>query len=941
MNNESSIGPEEQHTVLPDDAVFLPEEEQGGLPVQPDGKAEKAGTRRVLFWCFAVPLGMLLLIYMCLRVWPFGDNSVLVLDLNAQYVYYFEKLRNILVGGDSILYAFERNLGGEFMGMFAYYLSSPFSLLVALFPKNMMTEAIFAIFLLKCGCCGLTFGYFLTKTRKTDGLYTVVLSAMYALCSFAVVMQHNLMWTDNIIALPLLVLGIDALIREGKYRMYVLSLVYCIMSNFYIGYMSCIFVFIYFFIRYFMMTPEERNPKGVTRHFLRSFVRIGLFSVLAVAISMVIILPVYYSLSFGKFTFSTPSYEPKQLFDFLDLLTKTFFGSYDTVRPSGMPFLYCGMLMPILLPLYFFNPHFSKRKKLAYMIFLLIFAVSFNFNIADIIWHGMQRPNWLNARFAYMFIFIALVLTADSFIHLRELGLKKASVSALVWAVLLMVLQKIGYDNLPDFLAVWASLFFLAVYAVLIPWALGVKGNGDVVLCMFVCAEIMLNGVAMLYSLDADVSFTTRKSYREMVDDYSKAVQTIEDDTFYRAEKLVHRKKNDNFAVNLNGLSNSTSTLNAKVIDLLYQFGYTSESHWSMYIGANPVSDAIFGIKYIIADESANKPVMEYIHNLYELQTSTEEHLDVYQNPYALSIAYEVDDDILNYDLPPVPDPDNPEEMIDEDYVTPFEYMNGTLSAMLGREVEVFKKVHVDDTDLYNVETKFVVGHTGYKVTDDHSPRITYTFTAENNEPVFVYFPSEYPREVKLKLNGKDIGTFFENDTHAVLELGVFEEGEEVKLAMFLQDDDVYLSSGCHFFWYMDTAVFEEAVSELSEGTLAAYSDSDDEIHGTITVSDEDSVIFTSIPYDEGWKVYIDGTECETTAVLNGTLLAFDCPAGEHEIQLLYRPDAVKYGLAISVAGVVVFAGIVFVDEFRKRRGVKQAASPENGEPETQTGTDH
>ena len=469
MNNESSIGPEEQHTVLPDDAVFLPEEEQGGLPVQPDGKAEKAGTRRVLFWCFAVPLGMLLLIYMCLRVWPFGDNSVLVLDLNAQYVYYFEKLRNILVGGDSILYAFERNLGGEFMGMFAYYLSSPFSLLVALFPKNMMTEAIFAILLLKCGCCGLTFGYFLTKTRKTDGLYTVVLSSMYALCSFAVVMQHNLMWTDNIIALPLLVLGIDALIREGKYRMYVLSLVYCIMSNFYIGYMSCIFVFIYFFIRYFMMTPEERNPKGVTRHFLRSFVRIGLFSVLAVAISMVIILLVYYSLSFGKFTFSDPNYEPKQLFDFLDLLTKTFFGSYDTVRPSGIPFLYCGMLMPILLPLYFFNPHFTKRKKLAYMILLLIFAVSFNFNIADIIWHGMQRPNWLNARFAYMFIFIALVLTADSFIHLRELGLKKASVSALVWAVQLMVLQKIGYDNLPDFLAVWASLFFLAVYAVLIP----------------------------------------------------------------------------------------------------------------------------------------------------------------------------------------------------------------------------------------------------------------------------------------------------------------------------------------------------------------------------------------------------------------------------------------------------------------------------------------
>lgn len=924
MNHESTPVEPELTPAIPDEAVFAKEEAplEKAPPLLDELRMEKRRNRRTLFWCFAAPLAMLFLMYVCLQVWPFGENSVLVLDLNAQYVYYFEKLRNILVEGDSILYAFERNLGGEFMGMFAYYLSSPFSLLVALFPKDGITEAIYAILLLKCGCSGLTFGYFLTKTRKPDSILTVVFSSMYALCSYAVVMQHNLMWTDNIIALPLLVLGVDALIREGKYRMYVLSLIYCVTSNFYIGYMSCIFVFIYFFIRYFMLTPEERNPRGQKNHFLRALVRIGLFSLLAVAVSMVIILPVYYSLSFGKFTFSDPSYEPKQLFDFLDLLTKVFFGSYDTVRPAGAPFLYCGMLMPILLPLYFFNPHFSKRKKLAWAILLLIFVVSFNFNIADIIWHGMQRPNWLNARFAYMFVFVALILTADSFCYLKELGVKKATVSALAWAVLLIVMQKIGYDNLPDFLAVWTSLFFLFVYAALIPWAIGTKGNADIVLNMFVCAELMLNGVAMMYSLDADVSYTTRNSYRSMVDQYSTAVETIEDDSFYRAEKLVHRKKNDNFALDLNGLSNSTSTLNSRVIDLLRQFGFAAESHWSLYIGATPVSDALFGVKYVIADESANRPVMEYIHELYELQTSTEDHLDVYQNPFALSVAYEVDADILEYDPEPVPDPDNPEETTDKDVVSPFAYMNGAISAMLGRETEVFRKVKVEDTELVGVETKFVVGHTGYETTGDYTPKITYTLSIENDEPVFVYFPSEYPREVKMKLNGKDIGTFFEDDTYAVRELGVFEPGETVKLTIYLQKDNLYLANGCHFFWYLDTAAFQEAVAELSKGTLAAYSDSDDEIHGTISVSGEDSVIFTSIPYDAGWKAYVDGEEQETTSVLNGTLLAFACPAGEHEIQLLYRPDAVTVGLAVSVAGIVVFAAIVAIDEFWKRRRV-------------------
>ena len=49
--------------------------------------------------------------------------------------------------------------------------------------------------------------------------------------------------------------------------------------------------------------------------------------IIAILISAIIILPVYYSLSFGKLDFSDPNYEPKQLFEFLDLLTKAFFGS--------------------------------------------------------------------------------------------------------------------------------------------------------------------------------------------------------------------------------------------------------------------------------------------------------------------------------------------------------------------------------------------------------------------------------------------------------------------------------------------------------------------------------------------------------------------------------------------------------------------------------------
>ncbi len=884
-------------------------------PLELEAAAEKKRTRLCLALCFAVPLLLMFIAHLSVRVWPFGPNSILVLDMNAQYISFFEKFRDILVEGESLIYAFDRNLGGEFMGIFAYYLSSPFSLLVALFPKTMITEALLLIFLLKTGFCGLTFGYFLSKMRKMSIPLTVAFSTMYALSAFAVVMQHNIMWIDNLIGLPLVVMGIEALITEGKYRMYVISLVYCVMSNFYIGYMMCIFVFLYFFARYFMLSPKERNPKREKSHFFRTLVRIGMFSAIALAISMVIVLPAYYSLSFGKFSFSNPKYEAKQLFDFVDLLTKTFFGSYDTVRPEGMPFIYCGILMPILMPLYFFNSHFPVRKKIGFGALLLIFIVSFNFSLADFVWHGMQRPNWLNARFAFLFVFLVIWLAAESFAHIKELGAKKAAVCAGAWAIILIILQTMDYEHLSDFKSVWASLLFIVIYAVLVPLATEKFEKAlTVVLSVVVCLEMVLNSVVMLYALDEDVIISTRESYRGMIDEYAVAVDAIEDDTFYRAEALNRRKKNDNMALNLNGVTNSTSTLNARTIKFLGQFGIASKSHWTAYAGGTSVFDALFGIKYIIADQSGKKPVTDYMRSLYEVIATTEDHLDVYKNPYALSIAYEVDDDILNYDLAPVPDPNDPTKMIDESYVDPFRYMNEVLTAMLGEETAVFTMVDTSGPALKGVKTLNVVGHHGYEATDSGNATLTYTITIEDDKPVYFYLPSGYPRETKLKVNGKDKGQYMKDETHSILNLGSFEVGDDIEVVITLKGKNLYVNKDTHYFWYYDEEAFIEAAEALAKGNMAAYSDKDDEIYGKITIAEEDSIVFTTIPYDEGWKAYVDGKQVETVAVLNGSVVAFDCPAGEHDIRLVYRSEAIVKGVTFSLIGLAAFAFVLNTD---------------------------
>jgi uncharacterized membrane protein YfhO len=215
---------------------------------------------------------------------------VLVLDLNAQYVFFYEALREFVHGDQSLLYSFSRQLGGEFMGIYAYYLASPFSYIVALFPKGRILEALLSIFLLKTGLCGASFGFYLHKTtRHEDRKKTSIIafSIMYALCSYAIVHQHNSMWIDALIWLPILTYAIEELIKRGKFKLFVIALAMTVMSNYYIGYMVCFYVALYFFYYYVARSENgENNLLGEKAHFLKSLLRIGGYSLLALGISV-------------------------------------------------------------------------------------------------------------------------------------------------------------------------------------------------------------------------------------------------------------------------------------------------------------------------------------------------------------------------------------------------------------------------------------------------------------------------------------------------------------------------------------------------------------------------------------------------------------------------------------------------------------------------------
>ena len=894
------------------------------------------GEYRYLGFAFAVPVVLMFLLYVAMELHPFGNGSVLVLDLNAQYAFFYEALRAWIYGDGSLLYSFGRSLGGEFMGIYAYYIASPFSYLVALFPRDRMLEALLFIFLLKAGCCGATFGFYLHKTApKKNKLSIVSISVMYAMCAYCVVQQHNSMWIDAVIWLPLLTYGIEELIKKGHFRLFVVALTVTMMSNFYIGYMVCLYTLVYFFYYYFKTNVDHiNNPYHEKKHFLKSFLRIGTYSVIGLGAAAVIWLSAYYALSFGKDEFTDPSWGFKSKFSLMELLTKLFPGSFDTVRPEGLPFIYCGLLVLILVPLYFLSKKISFRDKLFSLGFVAFFVASFSLNPVDLVWHGFQNPNWLNYRYSFMLCFVLLVMAYHAICELDSIKPQWLFVIGCAIGMFAIVAEQFNFSSyvkaegkLDTFQFVWftliaAVLYVVVLYLICIHKDQRAKARSlSLILFFVICIEMTLNGLTNVFALDRDVVYSSYSSYNYFLSSIRPVVDEIQekDTSFYRSEKTYFLRVNENMGLNMRGLSNSTSTLNRSTIAFLDQMGYAAGSHWSKYICGNPLNDSLLGIKYIYDSNQQNHET-----ELYYNRHMMEEHYELalegtdysaFRNPYALSIAYGVSDAINSLNL--------------EDYFNPFERLNDMVTAMLGAEEEIMIFKPLDDVEVSttNCETSSIAKHTKYEPeVSSRDAVLHYKATIAEDCMLYFYLPSDYPREVSMKVNSIDYGHFFKDnytygETVRSRLIGNYEAGDNVLVSLTLGKENLYVRKNVPVIYEFDWELFESTMEQLARMQFVIDEDyTETYLPGTLTTLENDQTVLVTIPYDEGWIVTIDGEEVEIYETMDA-LIAFDVEsAGEHEMVLKYRPKTFVYGMILTVSCSLLFLGICLLTFVMKKK---------------------
>lgn len=879
--------------------------------------------KRIYILAFFVSMAILLISYLIFGIYPVGDESVLVLDLNGQYVYYFENLRDAFWGNGSFLNSWSRNLTGEIIGTYAYYLASPFTLVVMLLPRSIMTTSLLIMQMLKVGTAAITFCWYLRNSKKTAPYTALIFGLMYSLMGYMIVQLMDPMWLDGLIYLPIICRGIEKLIDKGTWLLFIIPLALMFIANFYIGWMIAIFCCFYFLAYYFFISAETSPFRF--KHMLLSGVKFASGGVIAAACAAWLLIPLYNSLSLGKFEFSEPKYDFKTQFDFIDFFVNLLPNVYDTCRPEGSPVVYCGVMTILLVPLFFMNNNVRLRQKIGYGILALSVILSMYLSTIDLVWHGFQVPNWLPYRYSFTVSFVLLIMAAQAFERIEGISYKEIGGVFFALAAYVFYLDKHDSERLDIIAAVWFTVVVSAVYALLLyahKKFYKIKPI-PIAIAAFLIIELTVTSTYTMYKIDKDVVYSNYDTYNRYITLGRNTVEKIhemDDSPVYRIEKNFHRTVNDAMAFGSFGLSHSNSTLNAAPIQLLRNLGFTYGGHFIKYKGATYITDAIFGIKYVMEkgnavtiDETGDKAETpdvakskHYNDNLVLANGDKKEIMYVYENPYALPVGFMADNAIT--------------EVSFDEWYNPFENQNMLFSALLSdEEKEFFRQIEIDEVLPENAKPSTYGSHTKYvpRIEGSNS-HIEFIFSPPTEDMVYMYFPSQYERKVNLWLNEEFVDYYYSNDKVYIQPLGRFTPDEEQSFIMTITEEHNEVLYRDAYFYYLDEKMFKEAIDELKQNPLEIEHFEEHHLKGTIT-ADEDGVMFTSIAWEPGWTVYVDGEKVEPVKLVDA-LIGVPLTEGTHTIEMKFFPAGMKLGIIVSLVGIITVIVIALYE--RKNRTI-------------------
>src|SRR5699024_8595867 len=163
---------------------------------------------------------------------PFGKDTMLTVDLGQQYIDFFSMYKETLTHSPEMLfYSFEKAIGGEMIGLWAYYLLSPFNLIFLFFKESDLALAVTLITYLKLMSASTAFMFLIRRKYQLESIPAILFSQSYTFMSYSMVYLLNIMWLDGLVLLPLIVLGLDHIVNKKSNKLFIFSLALLLIAN--------------------------------------------------------------------------------------------------------------------------------------------------------------------------------------------------------------------------------------------------------------------------------------------------------------------------------------------------------------------------------------------------------------------------------------------------------------------------------------------------------------------------------------------------------------------------------------------------------------------------------------------------------------------------------------------------------------------------------------
>ena len=846
---------------------------------------------------FAIPVLIMVGLYLSLGIYPGSQRTVMASDAFSQFSNFHASFNNVLHGKGSLFYSWSAGIGLNYYALIAYYLGGIFTPLVFFFNNADMPTALYFLTLIKIGAAGLTFWLYARKTFNINRWLQVGLAVSYSLMSFILAQSELVMWLDTFVYLPLVILGIDRSLNERKPILLYVSYSLLFLTNYYFGFMVGVFSVLYFFARYFSQFKEYKDR--IVPYFVTSL--------LAGATSMSMILPMYLDLKNNGEKLSQITQFKTEATSFFDLIIKNMVGVYDTTQYGSIPFIYIGILPLLFAIFYFFCRKINWKQKVGFGVIGVILIASFYIEPLNLAWHGMHSPNMFLFRYSFLFSFLVIMLAGYGLEHVERKQMVKLVSIGIVLLVLFtvaMYAHKKGTYTYVKSANFYLTVVFLFAYVALFVYYQFSRASMkrlSVVLLLLMGVEAATNGYYMLNGILNDWNYPSRDLYTKPRYDIETLVAKTKKQSpyFYRMEDLDPISTNDSINFGYNGINFFSSTRNRNASAVLNQLGFRSQGTAlnARYDNNTLLMDSLFGIRYNITKTPIDKNGFDEVAKAGDYQ--------LYKNRYALGLGVKTTHKFKRVNW------------ISNDNLA---CQRNLISTLAGIDYNFYSFIQPKIVEADNTKVTTNNGQTTFKAINPSNNRvITYEVTIPKGKQAYLsLFPTDFGRigtdNAQVSANGLPGHSTEIGITGQYYNIGQFDKETTLRFTLTISGD-----SEASFVTppvvLLDLKAYHQAMDQLLDQNVNFKAEGR---HATanVNMTGNKTTIFTTIPYDKGWGLKIDGKKASIQSFRNG-FITFDVPKGKHHIQLSFLPEGLIAGYIISALGIVGFIG--FNMAYRRR----------------------